>query len=132
MRAKDLMQSHAATIREDATIEQLCDLLQSAHVNGLPVLNDQDELVGIVGEEDVLFGAMGFPLGGVAGVGGYVRDIMTSPAVCAAPGTDIVELCRMMWGMRIHHVPIVEEGRLLGIVSSLDLVRAVAEGALRP
>jgi CBS domain-containing protein len=38
----------------------------------------------------------------------------------------------MMWGMRIHHVPIVDHGRVLGIVSSLDLVRAVAEGVLRP
>lgn len=132
MNAKDLMQSHVTTIREDATIEQLCDVLQSAHVNGVPVVNEGGELVGIVSEEDVLFGAMGGAPAGPGGSGATVAEIMTSPAVCATPETDIVELCRMMWGMRIHHVPIVDGGRLLGIVSSLDLVRAVAEGTLTP
>jgi CBS domain-containing protein len=57
---------------------------------------------------------------------------MTSPAVCATEETDVVELCQMMWGMRIHHIPIVLEGRVTGIVSSLDLARAVAEGSIRP
>ena len=130
MLAKDLMQGTIVTIGEDATIEQLCDLLQAAHVNGLPVLGRDGDLVGIVSEEDVLYGTMGLPDGG--GAQTRVRDIMTSPAVCATEDTDVEELCRMMWGMRIHHIPIVHEGRVTGMVSSLDLARAVVEGALRP
>jgi CBS domain-containing protein len=130
MLAKDLMQGTIVTVGEDATIEQLCDLLQAAHVNGLPVLGRDGELVGIVSEEDVLYGTMGLPDGG--GTQTRVRDIMTSPAVCATEETDVEELCRMMWGMRIHHIPIVREGRVTGMVSSLDLARAVVEGALRP
>jgi CBS domain-containing protein len=131
MLAKDLMQGTVVTIGEDATIEQLCDLLQAAHVNGLPVLGADGDLVGIVSEEDVLYGAMGLPQEAGAREG-RVRDIMTSPAVCATEETDVEEVCRMMWGMRIHHIPIVREGRVIGIVSSLDLARAVADGILRP
>ena len=112
---------------EDSPIEQLCDLLQVAHVHGVPVLNALEELVGIVSQEDVIFGAMGRPDGPAC-----VRDIMTSPPVCATEETDVVELCRMMWGMRIHHIPIVLDGRVTGIVSTLDLARAVAEGSIRP
>ena len=132
MLAKSLMVTHIATVNDDLPVEDLCDVLQAAHVNGLPVLNAVGELVGIVTEQDVLYGTMG----GVNGEGGtpalLVRDIMTSPAVCATSETDVVELCRLMWGMRIHRIPIVSDGRFVGMVSSLDLVRAVAEGALRP
>ncbi|HEX4825068.1 MAG TPA: CBS domain-containing protein [Candidatus Polarisedimenticolaceae bacterium] len=131
MLAKSLMVTHIATVKDDLPVEDLCDVLQAAHVNGLPVLNDGGELVGIVTEQDVLYGTMG----GDNGDGHpalLVRDIMTSPAVCATGDTDVVELCRLMWGMRIHRIPIVSDGRFVGMVSSLDLVRAVAEGALRP
>jgi CBS-domain-containing membrane protein len=137
MRARDLMQTDVVTIREDSRVDLLCDLFQVAHVNGVPVLNARDELVGIVSEEDVIFGTMGLPDAdgsprGTTNGGVRVRDIMTSPAVCATEETDVVELCRMMWGMRIHHIPIVLDGRVTGIVSSLDLARAVAEGSIRP
>jgi CBS domain-containing protein len=132
MLAKNLMVTDIATVKDDLTVEELCHLLQVAHVNGLPVLDAQGELVGIVTEQDVLYGTMG-GLDGKNGVAPLrVRDIMTSPAVCATGDTDVVELCRLMWGMRIHRIPIVSEGRVIGMVSSLDLVRAVAEGALRP
>ena len=128
--AKNLMTTQVATVREDVPVGELCDLLQAAHVNGLPVLGADGQLVGIVTEEDVLYGTMG----GVDDADGSplrVRDIMTSPAVCATEDTDVVELCRLMWGMRIHRIPIVVAGRVTGMVSALDLVRAVAEGALR-
>lgn len=132
MKARDLMQTDVITVRQDATVGQLCDIFQAKHVNGVPVLGPDGDLVGIVSEEDVLFGAMGIPDEEASATSGRVGDIMTSPAVCATEETDIVELCRMMWGMRIHHIPIVSGARVTGIVSSLDLVRAVAEGALRP
>jgi CBS domain-containing protein len=130
MRAKDLMSTEVVTIREDAPVSQLCDLLQAVHANGLPVLNAHGELVGIVTEDDILYGTMGvFDKNGSAVL---VRDIMTSPAVCATEDTDVAELSRMMWGMRIHRIPIVVEGRVTGVVTALDVVRAVAQGTLAP
>ncbi len=128
MRAKELMNKDVVTIRDDAPVSELCDVMQAAHAKGLPVLNAQGELVGIVTEDDVLYGTMGvFDKGGSAIL---VSEIMTSPAVCASEDTDVVELCRMMWGMRIHRIPILLDGRVTGVVTALDVVRAVAEGAL--
>lgn len=125
-----MMSTDVVTIREDASVSQLCDVLQAVHSNGLPVLNAHGELVGIVTEDDVLYGTMGvFDKDGAAVL---VRDIMTSPAVCATEDTDVVELSRMMSGMRIHRIPIVLEGRVTGVVTALDVVRAVAQGALSP
>lgn len=131
MLAKDLMTTQVVTVREDVPVGDLCDILQAAHVNGIPVLNADGELVGIVTQEDVLYGTMGGNHDGERSKGLLVGDIMTSPAVCATEDTDVVELCRLMWGMRIHRIPIVREGRVTGMVAALDLVRAVAEGALR-
>jgi CBS domain-containing protein len=128
MRAKDLMSTEVVTIREDAPVSQLCDVMQAAHCHGVPVLNAHGELVGIVTEDDVLFGTMGvFEKGGTAVL---VRDIMTSPAVCATEDTDIVELSQMLSGMHIHRIPILVEGRIAGVVTALDVVRAVADGSL--
>ena len=124
------MTTDVVTIGEDAPVSQLCDLLQAVHANGLPVLNAQGELVGIVSEDDVLYGTMGvFDKNGTPVL---VRDIMTSPAVCATEDTDVVELSRMLSGMRIHRIPILSDGRVTGIVTALDVVRAVAEAALSP
>ena len=128
MLAKDLMNTDVVTIREDASVSHLCDVMQAAHANGLPVLNGEGELVGVVTEDDILYGTMGvFDKNGSAIL---VRDIMTSPAVCATEDTDVVELSRMLSGMRIHRIPILVEGRVTGVVTALDVVRAVAEGSL--
>jgi len=128
MKARDLMSTEVVTIGEDAPVAQLCDLLQAAHASGVPVLSSTGELVGIVSEEDILYGTMGvFDKDGSPVL---VREIMTSPPVCATEDTDIQELSRLLWGMRIHRIPIVSEGRVTGIVSTLDIVRAVAEGTL--
>jgi CBS domain-containing protein len=129
MLAGDLMHTDVATVREDVPVGDLCDMLQQAHVNGLPVLGVDGQLIGIVTEQDVLYGTMG----GREGADGsplLVRDIMTSPAVCATEDTEVVELCHLMWGMRIHRIPIVREGQVVGLVTALDLIRAVAEGVL--
>ena len=60
-----------------------------------------------------------------------VKDIMTSPAVSATEETEIRKLCRMMQQLRIHRVPIVRDGQVIGIVSSLDICNAVARGDLK-
>lgn len=137
MLVRDLMQAPATVVRQDDTVARLCDIMQQAHVQGVPVVDDQGEVVGIVTEQDILYGSMGEAPGtgteGATEAGPVlVRDIMTSPAVCAGEDTTVVEICRMMWTMRIHRVPIVREGRVEGVISSMDIVRAIADGAIEP
>lgn len=137
MLVRDLMHAPVIVVRQDETVAHLCDLMQQAHVNGVPVVDDAGEVVGIVTEEDILYGSMGEPgsaepaaADGLRAV--LVRDIMTSPAVCATEDTTLVEVCRLMWTMRIHRVPIIRDGRVTGIMSAMDVVRGIADGALEP
>jgi CBS domain-containing protein len=128
--AKDVMSTGVVKVRADLPVGDLIDLFQQEHVHGVPVVDEADELVGFVSQEDALFGMMGLPAGeGDPADGPRVSDIMTSPAVYATEQTSLQDVCRLMWQLRIHHVPIVKQGRVTGMVSSLDVSRAVAGDA---
>lgn len=136
MRADEIMRSPVIAIRQGETVARLCDLMQQEHVNGVPVVDERGEMVGIVTEEDVLYGTMGIGEEGESTERTQpektlVSEIMTSPAVCATPETDIVEICRLMWSMRIHRIPILRDGKPDGMVSAMDIVRAITEGTIK-
>ncbi|MCZ6695142.1 MAG: CBS domain-containing protein [Acidobacteria bacterium] len=182
LRARDLMTSEPVTVEEEVTIGELCDLLQARNINGAPVVDRHGQLVGVVTQEDIIYGTMGNPISAadaeptrsppeqtkrnrrrmmemvrqrsVSEVpppkpGGSdrpfwadaprmadpmdqpVRTIMTSPAISAEEKTPVGDLCRIMWNLRIHRVPILKNGRVTGLVSSMDLCRAILEGTIR-
>jgi len=125
MVAEDLMSTDVLTVQEDDEIAELLDVLVGEHLHGAPVLGESGDLVGVVSQQDVFFGHQTDEAGDKPR---RVREIMTSPAVSAARDTEITALCRMMYKLRIHRVPIVENGEVIGIVSSLDICAAVARG----
>jgi CBS domain-containing protein len=136
MLAKDVMQERVFTVREDDLAAEVLDAFVAEHIHGAPVLGDDGELVGFVTQQDLLFasmtksGADGRGRRGSTKPGVKVRDIMTSPAVSASEDTEISRLCRMMFELRIHRVPITRAGKVTGIVSSLDICGAFARGDL--
>jgi len=139
MLARDLMRCDVFTIRDDRPLSELIDLLVREHINSCPVVDDSGELVGIVTQQDVFFSTVTRDLGTSGGgtregrrdAGNLrVRDLMTSPAVSASEETEVLGLCRMMHRLRLHSVPIVKEGRVTGIISTLDIVGQVASGTV--
>jgi CBS domain-containing protein len=131
MVAKELMRREVFTIREDATVEELVDLLVREHIHGCPVLDASGSLVGVVTQQDVFLG--GATRGAdAAGAPATVGDLMTSPAVVATEDTEIGSLCAMMLRLRIHRIPIVHEGKVTGIISSLDIIGEWARDRAEP
>ena len=155
LRAQDIMNSDFLTVPSSMTIGELTDLFQRAHIHAAPVVDDHGDLVGIVTQEDILYGTMGGdqeaePASRIHSRSGMlelddlermsedspglwarpVSDIMTHPAITVQPETELREVCRVMWSVRIHHVPVTNAGTIVGLISSLDLCRAVAEGKL--
>ena len=63
--------------------------------------------------------------------GRLVGEIMTPQPIAMEEDTPVEELCRLMWQLKIHRIPIVREGRVRGIVSTIDLCRLVVEGRAR-
>ncbi len=147
MRTADLMTRDVATVTPDTSIERLCDLFRERKITGVPVVDGQGRLVGIVSKDDVLFrrggaaerhqetdikalfasGFVGFRQGGQAG---RVEEIMTRDVLSASEETSIEDLSKMMWDRRVHRIPIVRGSVLVGIVSALDVCRGVANGKI--
>jgi CBS domain-containing protein len=135
MRVKELMHRDVFTIRDNESVESLLEVLVGEHLHGAPVIDEEGRLVGVVSQQDIFFGTMTREGGTGSRVpksleGLHVKDIMTSPAVSADEETELAALCRMMYKLRIHRVPIVNDGRVTGIVSSLDICAAFADGNL--
>ena len=183
LRAGDLMTREPITVPQDMTLADLCDLFQARNINGAPVVDERGQLVGVVAQDDIIYGAMGRPIEGAgdsparrrrsgmvealrertkkkegeaplravpdaaprAGERAFwaelraeddpmrmpVRSIMTSPAISAEEKTPITDLCNVMWNLRIHRVPIVRGGKVTGLISSMDLCRAILNGQIK-
>lgn len=142
MQAKDVMTRQVATVREDATVREAARVMIERKVSGLPVLDENGSVVGIVSEGDFVRRAeLGTETAGawwllplaegaardyVKTHGAYVRDVMTSPVLTVEPSTPLREVARLLHERRIKRLPVLENGRLVGIVSRADLVRGLA------
>jgi len=146
--ARDIMNEDVVSARDDMTIRQLIFLLKSNLITGVPVLDKAGLLVGVVSESDTAFGdavAMDSDFhthlaadtsGDLDGLDlaelgeAHVRDIMSKTAITAESDTPIASLAEIMVTHRIHRVIIVQGSALRGIVSTMDILRAVKDGEI--
>ncbi len=127
MRIADVLRGKGATVATvgpTATVAELIATLSSYNVGAMPVVDD-GRLMGIVSERDVV---RRLHTGGAALLDGRVADIMTSNVTTCAPGDLVADLARVMTTGRFRHLPVVEDGKLVGIVSIGDLVKARIDG----
>ena len=111
------------TIGPETPVLEAIQVMADKHIGALPVMRD-DELVGIVSERDY---ARKVILLGRSSAETPVWQIMTSDVVTVSP-EDMVHRCmEIMTERRIRHLPVVEKGKLIGIISIGDLVKAVIE-----
>lgn len=124
MRIKDVLESKGSgavtTIRSDATLTELIATLTEHNVGALVVSDDGDSVDGIVSERDVVRRMAAGP----DAMDGRVADVMTSEVHVCAPADSLDDLMRAMTQRRIRHIPVVVDGRLTGLVSIGDAVKA--------
>lgn len=153
--AADVMVRDVYTVRPQTLLADVAENFQVRNINGAPVVDEAGHLVGIVTEDDLVFGQMGYgeeeiaAQPGSAEVGGAaaevpesglhavprgplrVSEIMTTTPIFAAEDTPIEEICGLLWRLHIHRVPIVRDGVLTGIISTTDICRIIADGRVR-
>ena len=113
--------SQVYSIRPDARVIEALQLMAQKDVGALPVL-DGERLVGIMSERDY---ARKVILLGRSSQDIEVRDIMTTDVVTVDPRRTVEECMSVMTQKRVRHLPIVEGGKLVGLVSIGDLVKEV-------
>ena len=107
---------------EEPVLEAI-QLMADKHVGALPVTRN-GELAGVISERDY---ARKVILLGRSSAETPVWQIMSSPVVTVGPDQDVRQCMQLMTHRRIRHLPVVEQGRMVGVISIGDLVRAVIE-----
>jgi CIC family chloride channel protein len=127
------MQRKVKTIASDATVAEAIVSLADAHISGMPVVDGTGRVIGIVSSTDVLTAeaeagdrdARQALLDATT-----VRDVMTPRPYTIAPEEDIREAaCQMLYG-EVHRLFVAEGDQVVGIITTTDIVRAVATGKL--
>ncbi len=117
---RDVMTRGVKTIRPEDTVLEAVSKMNKFHIGSVVVTND-GRPIGIVTERDILVKVVE-PCMDPASV--RVKDVMTKPVITIEPDAPVEEAARMMARARIKKLPVVDGGRLLGILTTTDIVRA--------
>jgi CBS domain-containing membrane protein len=141
VRAKDVMTKDVVCVRKDASLEEVADLLNLHLISGVPVIDDDKRVVGVISEKDFLFQMGAKEKGTFMGIVAHclkskgcvaitmrkqkAEDIMTSPAITVDENTPIFEIANTFTEKNINRTPVVEQNnKLAGIVTRTDIVRS--------
>jgi len=122
MIASDIMTRKVATIHPGASVQEAAQLLDQKRISGAPVVDPDGKIIGIITEADII--------SKVDREGLRVIDIMSHDVIAVDGETPVNEIAALLTERKIKRVPVVENGKLVGIVSRADIVHAVAEGHL--
>jgi len=119
---KSIMRPNPPAVEDFATIGRAIELMKQHGVGGLPVVDNANRVLAIVTEKDLLNVFEG------KGRGVKVVALMTKEVVVGTGETTIIEAAREMVGKSFRRLPLVSEGRLVGIVTAMDIVRFFGSG----
>lgn len=108
------------TIRPEQSVREAVQLLATHNIGALIVVNEADAPVGIISERDIVREAAR----NEQVFGRPVSEIMTRDVITGVPEDDLASVANVMTEKRIRHVPVMDKGRLVGIVSIGDVVKA--------
>jgi CBS domain-containing protein len=115
---RDRMSRPAVTVSGRASLAEALRMMTDHRIHYLPVMDDEGYLVGMVNEDDVL--------GTRQGVTDPVAAVMSEPVVSVGPGTPLRDAMDLMVGRGIGVLPVVEGGRVVGILTQNDVATARA------
>ena len=146
LKARDIMTKDVMTVDEEMTVDALGRLFIDRRISGAPVVDRGGRLVGIVTENDLvrknsrlhiptvvrIFDAF-IPLGGSDRVEEEIRriaasrvsDICSHEVVTVAPDASIQDVSSLMSEKGVHLIPVMDEGRIVGIIGKIDVIRGM-------
>lgn len=148
MKVRDIMTKEVMTVKTDTSVNDIAKLMGEHNISGVPVVDDQQHVMGIITESDLIVrnGRLEMPhfiqildLGRIPlewpghaqermrhMLGTNAADVMTSKVISVSPETEIEDLAELMVKHHVNPVPVVENDRLIGIVSRADLIDMMA------
>jgi len=144
---KEIMVANPVTVKPSDSVETVLKLLEEKHISGLPVMDDEGQVVGVVSEADLLFKEKSIRLPLYLtfldsiiylesldkfkhqlqkSLGMFVADVMTDKPMTIAPDAPVSQAAELMLTKRINRLPVLDTvGNLVGIVTRNDLLKAL-------
>ncbi len=119
LEAKDIMTKNVISVTEDTPIYQAVEILVENNISGIPVITKDRILIGILTEKDVL--SLFYDNEGDQNL--TVRDFMTPHAVFFDANENLINVCDYLLNNYFRRVPVVSEGKLVGIISRRDIIK---------
>jgi len=122
---KDHMTKNPLTLAPDMEIRKATHLLIERDVSGAPVLDKHGRLVGVLTERDCMRVAMQAAYHGEPG--GLVKDFMSENPKWIGPEQSVLTVADLFINGRFHRYPVVDNGRLVGVISRRDVMQAIGK-----
>ncbi len=150
LQARDIMTREVITVSTETPVSQLSKILEHRNIGGLPVVDADGRLVGIVTQSDLVERVRELELPPAVNIldfhfylqipshlfkrvekmlGTTVADVMTANPITVSPDTPVSQVAALMAKQRIHTLPVMAGGKIAGIIGKMDLVRALAREA---
>jgi len=121
LKAKDIMTEDVISVKKDTPIYEAVDILAENQIAGIPVVEDDMTLVGILSEKDVL--SLLFFYG--RDEKRTVNDFMTQPAIHFDEDENLLDVCDCLTNHDFRRVPITSKEKLVGVVSRADIIECI-------
>ncbi len=149
LEARDIMTTEVLTVSPETSVSDLAKLLKNQNIGGVPVV-DQGRLVGIVTQNDLVDQVRELELPPAINIldlhlflqipshllrrvekmlGTTVAEVMSPKPVTVAPETPLSEIAALMAKEKVHTIPVMARGKIVGIIGKMDLIRALAREA---
>jgi CBS domain-containing protein len=146
MKIEDIMTKDVVSVKPDTPVDEIANLLVEHNIGGVPVVDEDRRVVGIVNESDLFLKEKGIPFSAIKVPMLFeqwvepeklleifaeahlhtARDVMTEPVVCVEEQDTIPHVAFLMARHDIKHVPVVRDEALVGIVTRQDIIRFMA------
>lgn len=130
MKVSDIMRTKLETVAPDVSVLDAVTTMAEQHVSALPVLDLHGAIVGVISNTDVLQAeaeADDTEARAALFESSTVSDLMTARVRTIEASATVAEAAQQMLHLEVHRLFVVEDGRLVGVVSQTDIVRSVAE-----
>jgi CBS domain-containing protein len=125
--ARNLMTERVTAVAPGTELDAIAQTLVAERISGVPVVDQENHVLGIVSETDLLAALLRDRDGHST-----AKDVMSQPPITVDEFATTDEVLELMRESHIHHLPVVREGRLVGIISPLDVLRFFVERVLEP
>ncbi|WP_437492477.1 CBS domain-containing protein [Sorangium sp. So ce1014] len=123
--ARNLMTERVIALEQGTPVTDMLQLFAKHHLSGAPVIDEGHRIVGFVSETDLLGVLLRKEYEGMT-----AADVMSTPPICVDEFMPTDEVMTLLRENRIHHLPVVREGRLVGIITPQDILRYLVERVL--